>query len=71
MTLTCTLTITGMHCASCGLLIDEELEDLDGVRRATTNTRRGTATIDYDPALVSTDQLLAAVTAAGYSATLA
>lgn len=69
MTTTTTLTITGMHCASCGLLVDDELEDIDGVHRAVTDARRGIAVVTYDPDRVDIDQLLAAVTDAGYSAT--
>lgn len=69
MTTTTTLRITGMHCASCGLLVDDELEDIDGVDRATTDARRGVAVVTYDPARVAVSQLLAAVTAAGYVAT--
>lgn len=34
-----TFTITGMHCASCGLLIDDAIEDLPGVTTSTTNHR--------------------------------
>jgi copper chaperone CopZ len=33
------LAVEGMHCASCGLLIDDELEDLPGVRSASTSVR--------------------------------
>ena len=32
MTTTTTLRITGMHCASCGLLVDDELEDIEAPR---------------------------------------
>lgn len=63
------LTIAGMHCASCGILVDEELEALDGVIRSTTDTRRGIATVEFDPDRVAIDQLVAAVSAAGYAAT--
>ena len=35
-TMTYTFVVTGMHCASCGLLIDEALEETDGVHRAQT-----------------------------------
>ncbi len=69
MTSRCTLNVTGMHCASCGLLVDHELEALDGVTRATTDARRGITTGVYDPALVGVDDLLTAVSSAGYSAT--
>ena len=69
MTRTCTLTITGMHCASCGILVDEELETLDGVTRSTTDARRGVATVEFDPDRITVNHLVAAVAAAGYTAT--
>ncbi|WP_144128074.1 cation transporter [Catellatospora sichuanensis] len=67
---TFTFTVTGMHCASCGLLIDETLEEeVPGVRRAETSVRKHrtvvTADDDLDPAVIA-----AAITAAGYPATL-
>ncbi|AJT63157.3 heavy-metal-associated domain-containing protein [Streptomyces chattanoogensis] len=60
------LLVEGMHCNSCGLLIDDELEELAGVRSATTDVRAGRSVVrlekgaDVDPAV-----LVAAVEAAG------
>lgn len=39
-----TLAIEGMHCTSCAMTIDEELEDLPGVKRAKTSYARERAT---------------------------
>jgi copper chaperone len=60
-----TFTVAGMHCASCGMLIDETVEDLDGVRSSTTNVRKGRTTVNVDLALVSSDQVIAAIAGAG------
>ena len=35
------LRVEGMHCASCGLTIDDAVEDVSGVGRATTSFRTG------------------------------
>ncbi|WP_163568730.1 heavy-metal-associated domain-containing protein [Fodinicola feengrottensis] len=43
---TYTFTVEGMHCGSCGMLIDETLEDLDGVVRSTTTFRANRATVE-------------------------
>jgi copper chaperone CopZ len=60
------LEIKGMHCASCGLLIDDELEEIPGVRSAHTDVRSGRSTIRLeDGAEVDTDALVAAVQRAG------
>lgn len=69
-TITYTFVISGMHCGSCGLLIDETLEEMPGVHRAQTSVRAGRAVVDADPAIADPDTLAAAITAAGYPARL-
>lgn len=65
-----TFTVTGMHCASCGMLIDETLEDeVAGVRRAETSVRRGRTVVETEPG-VSPEALAAAIAGAGYEAVL-
>ncbi|WP_299954669.1 cation-translocating P-type ATPase [uncultured Modestobacter sp.] len=63
------LDITGMTCASCANRIERKLNKLDGVQ-ASVNYATEAATVRYDPTRVDTDQLLATVAAAGYSAAL-
>ena len=63
------LKVTGMHCASCGLLVDDALEDLPGVVRATTDSRAGRSTVQVDLDTTSVDEMLAAIESAGYGAT--
>ncbi len=41
--------ITGMHCASCGLLVDDTLEDIPGIASSSTDARSGSAVIDLEP----------------------
>lgn len=64
------IKIAGMHCTSCALTIDEELEQLPGVRRVKTNYARAVSEVEHDADAVSPVQLLAAVEAAGYRGTL-
>lgn len=66
-----TFVVTGMHCASCGLLIDETLEEHSGVISSSTNLRRQTTTVDYDPAQIDPDQITAEIVKLGYTARLA
>ena len=63
------LPITGMTCASCAMRIEKKLNRLDGVT-AGVNYATERASVDYDPATVTPDQLVAAVESAGYTATL-
>ena len=60
--------VSGMHCASCGMLIDEAVEELDGVASCTTDVRRGRTTVRLDPGRATTEAVAAAITAAGYTA---
>ena len=63
------LPIDGMHCAACAGRVERELNGLSGVE-ATVNFATEEATVEFDPARVAADDLLAAVTAAGYLASL-
>jgi P-type Cu+ transporter len=63
------LPITGMTCASCANRIERKLNTLDGVT-ATVNYATERATVAYDAGAVQPEQLVAAVEAAGYAATL-
>src|SRR3954447_26977407 len=63
------LPITGMTCASCATRIERRLNTLEGVS-ASVNYATEKATVDYDPATVEPRQLVGAVEAAGYSASL-
>lgn len=69
-TATYTFTVTGMHCASCGLLIDDTVEELPGVHRAQTSVKAGRTAVDADPARVNPDTIIAAIVSAGYRAAL-
>ena len=62
------LLLEGMTCASCANRIERRLNKLDGVR-ATVNYATERARVTHSPD-VGTDQLVAAVAAAGYTATL-
>ena len=46
---TITLKLSGLHCTSCSLNIDGELEDLSGVISASTSYARQETTITYNP----------------------
>jgi Cu+-exporting ATPase len=63
------LPITGMTCAACANRIERKLNKLEGVS-ATVNYATEKARVSYDESLVTPADLVAAVEAAGYSATI-
>lgn len=64
-----TLKVTGMHCNSCGMLIDETLEELQGVRSSRTNVRRGLTVVELDEEKAApVNKLIKAVAKLGYRA---
>jgi P-type Cu+ transporter len=66
-----TLSITGMHCASCSALITRKLRKTPGVEEANVNYGANKARIRFDPARIDEQGLIAAVQAAGYGASIA
>lgn len=70
MTSAIELAVTGMHCASCGLLIDDTVEELPGVIRSSTDVRRARTTVTFAPDVVDPDAITAAIVEAGYGAHL-
>lgn len=60
------LKIEGMSCGHCVMAVKKALEGVEGV--TVQNVAVGTATVDYDPAVASTDRIVEAVNKAGYAA---
>ncbi|MCL5438889.1 MAG: heavy metal translocating P-type ATPase [Patescibacteria group bacterium] len=65
------LSLSGMHCASCALLIEKSLNKTPGVKEAHVNFAAEKASITYDESISKTENLIEAVKKAGYSATVA
>ena len=63
------LAVGGMTCASCAARIEKKLNRLDGAT-ATVNFATETATVSFDPAKLSPEQLIETVEATGYTAAL-
>lgn len=63
-----TFKIDGMHCTSCAMNIDGELEDTDGVLSASTSYAKGVTKVQFDSKKVDKQKLLEAIKTAGYEA---
>ncbi len=49
--------IDGMHCTSCSMNIDGELEDTEGVISASTSYAKAATTVEFDETKVSREKL--------------
>lgn len=62
------LSVTGMHCASCQVLVQRSLSKTPGVLKANVNYASGRAQVEFDERLASPEKLVHAVEKAGYKA---
>lgn len=62
------LQITGMHCTSCAMSIDGDLEDTEGVKKAQTNYAKSTTEVEFDPEQVTVERLCRVIGKTGYKA---
>ncbi|HAT03182.1 MAG TPA: heavy metal translocating P-type ATPase [Candidatus Magasanikbacteria bacterium] len=65
------LIVSGMHCASCALIIEKNLKKVAGVKQANVNFNAEKAHVVFDSSKSNVDELLTAVKKAGYRAELA
>lgn len=60
--------ITGMTCAACANRIEKGLNKLEGVTSASVNLALENASVEYNPSLVSTEEMVRQVEKLGYGA---
>lgn len=59
--------ITDMHCSSCALTIDMDLEDLEGIKQARTSYAKAETEIEFDPHKISEEDIVATIKRSGYT----
>ncbi len=64
------LKIEGMHCSSCAMNIDFDLEELDGVKKVNTSYAKQESEVEYDKEKVSEEEILGQIKKTGYKATV-
>lgn len=60
--------ILGMHCSSCAINIDGELEDIKGVTESKTNFAKSETEILFDEKLIKPDFIIKTIKKIGYEA---
>jgi len=62
------IPVAGMTCLTCELTVESSLKRLPGVASAEANVAQQRVTVQYDPAQVTVEQLMAAINQTGYQA---
>lgn len=62
------LKIEGMHCTSCAMNIDFDLEDLDGIKVAKTSYAKQECEIEFDEEIVTDEIIVQTIQKTGYQA---
>ncbi len=62
------LKIEGMHCTSCSMNIDFDLEDLEGVKKCQTSYAKQESDVEFDEEKIKLQQILDQVKKTGYRA---
>jgi P-type Cu+ transporter len=60
------VAIEGMTCAACAKSVESKLKELKGVESVSVSYQTGSAAIEFDPAVVTLQQLQKAIQDAGY-----
>lgn len=58
--------IKGMHCKSCIMIVNENLTDIKGVKKASVSLEKNNAVVEFDDKLVKEKQLIDAIEKDGY-----
>ncbi len=65
------LNVSGMHCGHCRASVESALKSVNGVKKAEVDLENACAFVTYVPAKTGTDELIKAVSDAGFSAVVA
>lgn len=60
--------ISGMHCTSCAMSIDGDLEDTKGVKSAKTSYAKQECEVEFEEEVITIEKILKVVDKTGYSA---
>ena len=60
--------ILGMHCSSCAMSIDFDLEDLDGVKNARTSFAKQETEVEFDDQKLKLEAIVDQIKKTGYQA---
>lgn len=62
------LKIDGMHCASCAMNIDFDLEELAGIKAVKTSYAKQETVVEYDRGIILEKEVIEQIKKTGYKA---
>lgn len=62
------LKIAGMHCASCAMNIDFDLEDADGIQSSQTSYAKQVCEVVYDTGKINLEKIVEIIKTSGFGA---
>lgn len=68
MTIKKKFKVCDMHCISCAMSIDFDLEDLEGIKSAKTSYAKAECEVEFDEQVINSDKIIAAIKNTGYKA---
>jgi P-type Cu+ transporter len=60
--------ISGMHCSSCAMNIDGELEDTSGIKQSNTNFAKAVTEVEFEENKISDKEIIKIIKKVGYTA---
>jgi mercuric ion transport protein len=64
------IPVEGLTCVTCEIAVRHGLRQIDGVKAMQVSAASRTATVDYEPSKTNPEELVAAINATGYRASL-
>ena len=64
------LKVEGMHCSSCAVDIDLDLEEIDGIKSSKTHFAKQILEVEFDEKQVNLTKIIGVIEGKGYKANL-
>lgn len=62
--------INGMHCTSCALTIDMDLEETEGVKESNTSYAKQKTEVTFDSDIIKPEKIIEIIQKTGYEASI-
>lgn len=60
------LNVKGMHCKSCEVVLTDDFQEQDGVKKVDVSCAKGTVAVEYDEKKISEEKMRGIIRKEGY-----